>query len=372
MAVVISGTGLYVPPEVITNKELVASFNSYADNYNFENKASIDAGKLDALTYSEESFIKKVSGIERRHVLDKKGILDPIRMRPNLLPKSNDEPSIQAEISVNAAKEAMYQSGKTSKNIDAVICACANLQRAYPAVAIEIQDLLGIDGYAYDMNVACSSSTFALQNAITDIRSGIVDTVLVVNPEICSGHLNFKDKDGHFIFGDVCTAVIVEKEDTCSSSIAFKVVDSKLKTIFSNNIRNNFGFLNSAENSKPNSPDKLFIQQGKKVFKEVVPIVSNLIAKQLEQNNLSIQDIQRLWLHQANLNMNLLIGKKLFGREPGQFEVPIVLDEYANTSSAGSIIAFHENKEDLEVKDLGVLCSFGAGYSVGSLILQKL
>tara|TARA_B100001146_G_scaffold110568_1_gene97662 strand:- start:1206 stop:2324 length:1119 start_codon:yes stop_codon:yes gene_type:complete len=372
MSVVISGTGLYVPPEVISNKELVDSFNKFADNFNHKNEEKIREGSLKELTYSNEDFIKKVSGIERRHVIDKKGILDPLRMKPSLKSRSNEEPSIQAEIAVQAAKNAIKESGKLIDEIDAVICACANLQRSYPAIAIEIQSLLGIEGYAYDMNVACSSSTFALHNAISDIRSGVADVILVVSPEICSGHLNFKDKDGHFIFGDICTAVVVEKDNNCLSKTSFKVLDTKLKTSFSNNIRNNFGFLNSSEDSNPNDADKLFIQEGKKVFKEVIPMVSGLIYEHLVANNITIDSVSRFWLHQANVNMNMLIGKKLLGRDPEDKEIPIVLNEYANTSSAGSIIAFHEHKKDLNKDDLGVICSFGAGYSVGSIILQKL
>ena len=370
MSVSISGTGVYTPSQKISNRELVESFNAYVDFYNDENSESILEGSLEALTYSDVGFIEKVSGIKSRFVLDKEGILDPKRMRPFLRERSNEEASIQAEISILACKDAIEQAGKKIEDIDAVICACANLQRAYPAVAIEIQSLLGIEGYAYDMNVACSSSTFGLQNAVTDIETGIAESILVVSPEICSGHLNFKDRDGHFIFGDVCTALLLEKRNE-SNLKGFTILSTKLKTVFSNNIRNNFGFLNQAENSDLFSADKLFIQKGRRVFKQVVPIVSSLIEEHLEENNLSINNIARLWLHQANLSMNQLIAKKLLGREPNQHEMPIVLDEYANTSSAGSIIAFHKFKDDLKSNDIGVICSFGAGYSAGSIILQK-
>ncbi|MDX1399322.1 MAG: 3-oxoacyl-[acyl-carrier-protein] synthase III C-terminal domain-containing protein, partial [Oceanospirillum sp.] len=83
-------------------------------------------------------------------------------------------------------------------------------------------------------------------------------------------------------------------------------------------------------------------------------------------------DIRRWWLHQANINMNTLIGKKLMGRDPSADEAPIVLDEYANTASAGSLIAFNKNHKDLVKGDKGVICSFGAGYSIGSLVIEKL
>ena len=370
MSVKIIGSGIYTPEQKISNKELVESFNLYVDSYNQKNKEEILKGTLKELIHSNVEFVEKVSGIKSRYVVDKKGILDSRRMMPNLKERSNEEPSIQAEIGVIACKKAIEESDRKIEEIDAVICACANLQRAYPAVAIEIQKLLGISGYAYDMNVACSSSTFALQNALTDIESDIARCILVVNPEICSGHLNFKDRDGHFIFGDVCTAILLEKENKHDNR-GFKILGTKLKTIFSNNIRNNFGFLNQAENSDPASADKLFIQEGRKVFREVVPVVSELIKEQLEEKKIPISQVNRLWLHQANLNMNQLIAKKVLGRQPLKDEMPIVLDEYANTSSAGSIIAFHKYKADLKKGDIGVICSFGAGYSVGSVIVQK-
>ena len=97
-----------------------------------------------------------------------------------------------------------------------------------------------------------------------------------------------------------------------------------------------------------------------------------MIEEHLQKNNIAIDQISRLWLHQANLGMNQLIARKLLGRDPENKEMPIVLNEYANTSSAGSIIAFHKYRDDLNKGDIGVICSFGAGYSVGSLIVQKM
>ena len=369
MSIAISGTGLFTPKEYITNEELVQSFNEYVSIFNEENKALIESGDLEALEPSSTEFIKKASGIEQRYVQDKFGILDVKRMRPRLKERSNSELSILAEMAIVAAREALDQSHLNAPDIDAVICGCSNLQRAYPAIAIEVQEALKITGYAYDMNVACSSATFSIQNAFNDIRSGVAEKILVVNPEICSGHLNFRDRDAHFIFGDACTAVIVERDSLSES--AFEIIGTKLQTKFSNNIRNNFGFLNLPEDSDPDAPDKLFIQQGRSVFKEVVPMVQDHIADHLNEFNINISDIKRLWLHQANLNMNQLIAKRLLGRDPEDHEMPITLNDYANTSSAGSIIAFHLTKDDFVKDDMGVISSFGAGYSVGSVILRK-
>ena len=370
--IVISGTGVFTPEESITNKELVEAYNKYAERYNSTYEVDINQGSKVALELSNEEFIYNASGIKNRYVMDKKGILDPNIMHPILEKRSNDEPSILAEMSVKAATKAMESAGKTSNDIDAVIAACSNLERAYPAVAIEVQELLAIKGFAFDMNVACSSATFAVQAAADMLRSGNAKTILIVDPEICSGHLDFKDRDCHFIFGDVCTAMVLENKETAKSKNSFEIVSTKCITKFSNNIRNNFGFLNNAKKADPSDRDLLFMQEGRKVFKEVVPMVSQLITDHIREERIKIEEIKRLWLHQANKSMNDLIGKKVLGRVPENHEQPNILQDYANTSSAGSIIAFSLYQKDMQNGDIGVLCSFGAGYSAGSVILKKI
>lgn len=367
----ITGTGLFTPPESISNEELVNSFNAYVQSYNEQHKDQIESGELEALQESSVAFIEKASGIKSRYVMNKEGILDPNIMHPLLPERSNDEPSLLCEMAVEASQEALKNANKTVEDIDAVIVACSNLQRAYPAIAVEVQSQLGIDGFAYDMNVACSSATFGLQAALNAIQTGSARAVLLVNPEICTAHLNFRDRDSHFIFGDVCTATIIERQDLASTDDMFEIVSAKLKTRFSNNIRNNFGFLNRCAPGSEQDADKLFVQQGRKVFKEVSPLVAKMIVEHLEENSLNASELKQMWLHQANLNMNQLIAKKVLGRAASEEEAPVILDEYANTSSAGSIIAFHKNRHHLKAGDLGVICSFGAGYSVGNIILKK-
>ena len=370
--VVISGTGLYTPPNSISNDELVASYNAWAERFNQENAEAIDAGELAAVPLSSSEFIEKASGIKSRHVVNKRGILDIDRMVPEIPERSNDEWSILCEMSVKAATEALERAGRTAADIDGVIVACSNLQRPYPAIAVEVQAALGIQGFGFDMNVACSSATFGIQTAANIVSTGQARAVLMVNPEICTGHMNFRDRDSHFIFGDACTAVIIERAEDATSEHQFEILGTKLLTQFSNNIRNNFGFLNRADESGIGQPDKLFVQEGRKVFREVCPMVAELIGNHLEEVKLSVADVSRFWLHQANLNMNMLIARKLLGRDPDlEKEAPVVLDEYANTSSAGSIIAFHKYQDDLPSGSHGVICSFGAGYSIGSVIVRK-
>lgn len=380
---VIAATGLFTPDQSISNEELVAAYNAYADRFNKRHSAEIAEGEVEALTPSSVEFIEKASGIKSRFVLDKVGVLDPERMAPNIPERSNEELSVLAEMAVKAAQQAIAAWGKPASQIGAVLCAASNMQRAYPAMAIEIQQALGIEGFAFDMNVACSSATFGLKTAADFIGSGSVKAVLMVNPEVCSAHLNFKDRDSHFIFGDVATAVIIEAEDQAASG-GWEILGTRLKTSFSNNIRNNFGFLNrpaettealsgraASSSEAAGQTDKLFVQQGRKVFKDVVPMVSDMIVDHAGELGLDPTGLKRMWLHQANINMNQFIGRKVLGREPEPHENVIILDEYANTSSAGSIIAFHLHNDRFEAGDTGLICSFGAGYSAGTVFVRK-
>jgi beta-ketodecanoyl-[acyl-carrier-protein] synthase len=366
---VIAATGIYVPPNSISNDELVSAFNAYVAAFNAENAAAIDAGKLPPLLSSSAEFIEKASGIKSRHVVDKAGILDPAVMRPAIPERPNEELSVLAEMAVVAARDALATWGGSIRDIGAVICAASNMQRPYPAIAIEVQNALGISGFAFDMNVACSSATFGIKTAADFISGGSVKAVLVVNPEICSGHLNFRDRDSHFIFGDVATAIVMTDEALANGG--WTVLGTRLKTQFSNNIRNNFGFLNRCAPEGAGAVDKLFVQEGRKVFREVVPMVIDMIIEHAGDIGVDPKGLKRLWLHQANINMNDMIGRKVLDRAPTPQENVIILDTFANTSSAGSIIAFHSANSDFGPGDTGLICSFGAGYSAGTVFVEK-
>lgn len=369
--VVISGVGVWHPKDSITNEELVNSYNAYVDAFNEENKTQIETGEVSAMPYSSAEFIEKASGIKSRYIYQKEGALDITRMKPKIEPRSDDELSHQAEIAVEAAKLALASAKLDSKDIDAVIVSCAYTQRAYPAIAIEVQEALNIEGFGFDMLVACSAATFGMHRAYEMLCAKNATRVLVINPELVSPQINYADRDSHFIFGDVATATVLEMAETAQSEHVYDVLSTKALTKFSNNIRSNFGYMTRAEDVDPYGPDKLFHQAGRKVFKEVCPLAAAHIEEHLATHDIKPEGVKRWWLHQANINMNTLICKRLLGRDADRTEAPIVLDEFANTASAGSVIAFGLNHEDLVAGDVGVLCSFGAGYSIGSLVIRK-
>ncbi|MEM8769494.1 MAG: beta-ketoacyl-ACP synthase III, partial [Pseudomonadota bacterium] len=342
-----------------------------AERFNEEHAEAIAAGEVAEKPQSSVEFIEKASGIKQRYSYVKEGILDVTRMRPKIPRRAEDELSHQAEMALNAARPALAAAGKTGADIDMVIVSCAYTERSYPAIAIEVQAELGIEGTGFDMLVACSAATFALQRAHDAIAAGSARAVLVINPELTTPQVNFTDRDSHFIFGDVATAMVLENAEDCTAETAFEVLGLKSQTVYSNNIRSNFGYVSYAQDVDPFAAENLFHQNGRSVFKEVCPMAAEHLTAQIEAVGLAVPDVKRWWLHQANINMNLLIAKRLLGRDAAADEAPVVLDEYANTASAGSIIAFILHHDDFQAGDVGVICSFGAGYSIGSLVVRK-
>ena len=371
MSAVIRSTGLWTPDESVSNEELVACFNAYVEKFNADNADAIARGTVEAKNPSSTGFIEKASGIKSRYTIDKEGVLDVERMRPRVAPRPNDQIALTAEAGVAAARDALERAGRDPKDVDAVICSATSMQRTYPCMAIEMQDALGIEGAGYDMTVACSSGTFGMINAINMIDTGMAKSVLVIVPEITTPQLNFRDRDSHFIFGDVAVAVLIEHEDVAGND-GWRVLGRNMMTKFSNNIRSNFGFLNASEDPEPPFDDRYFVQEGRKVFKEVCPMVAEMILTDMGRFALRPDDMKRLWLHQANIDMNMLVAKKVFGRDFEESEAPVILDEFANTAGAGSLVAFHRHHDGFEAGEKGLICSFGAGYSAGTVFVEKL
>ena len=366
----ITGTGFWIPEDgLTTNDEVVNSYNAFVDTFNLDNAEAISAGSLEALSHSSSEFIEKASGIKTRYLYDKHNCLDPNRMKPKTRPELPDNTSTLAEMGIESAKKAITNAGITVDDIDGIILGTSHSARNYPAIAIEIQEALGINGYAYDMLVGCSSTTFAISNAYSDIASGLASTILVINPELTSPGNDFRIRDSHFIFGDACVATIVQSQAINDQS--FKILNRKLVTQFSNNIRSDFSYMNRTDQLDRDDDELLFRQNGRSVFKEVCPMVVTIINQQLTDMNIDICDIKRLWLHQANGNMISYVAKKLYGDNYDEKLAPMILAEYGNVASAGSVIAFNQTSDDFISGDKGVICSFGAGYSICSLVVEK-
>lgn len=361
----ITGHGVWHPENVLSNDELVQGFNEFVRLHNARNPDK------EPLKESSSEFIFKASGIKQRYVQDKTGLMDPERMCPNIPDRPEEALSVQAEYSINAAKRALARAGKTGEDVDLVVLGASNLQRLYPAIAIEVQEAIGARGWALDMSLGCSAATGATIVASQAIQAGTAKCALVVVPELTTGHMNWRDRDSHFIFGDAAVSLVVEKADNAKAG-SWEILSTKMLSKYSATaIRNNAGYLDRCDPNTKDTDTKLFHQQGRKVFKDVVPLASKFILEVLEQHGLQSSQVSRYWLHQANQKLNDLVAERVLGRAATVEESPIILDEYGNTASAGSLIAFSLHSEDLAAGSYGLMCSFGAGYSLGALMLQR-
>ncbi len=370
--VCVGGIGVEIPEASISNEELVESFNAWVDVENPQRAAK----GLPPLAKSDAGFIEHASGIKRRHVYERDGILDPKRMAPNIPARADDELSVMAEFGVAAARKALDHAGVEARDVDLVICASAHHQRPYPALAIEIQKALGTNGAGFDMGLGCSSALAGLHVATNLVRAGAHRRVLVVTPELITAHLNFRDRQTHFIFGDASVAVLIEALGASEERPGrFEIVDTRSWTQFSNNIRTNFGFMSRLAQDDPSylaMEGNLIKQNGNKVFKDVTVAGHKFIVDFLAEHGHTPHTMRRFWLHQANARMNAMILKLAFGGEVGQDRAPTVLDRLGNTAAAGAVIALEEKHRDMKPGEHGLLCAFGAGYSIGGALLRMM
>jgi len=367
----ITGVGVWHPEQILTNDELCVAFNEFVRRENARNATAIESGAMQPLKESSSEFIEKASGIRARYIVDKTGVLDPERMCPNVPDRPDDQLSVQAEFGVHAVRRALEAAGRAGEEVDLVVCGSSMMQRQYPAMSIEIQNAIGAHGFALDVTLGCASATAAIQVATNAVRAGMANRAIAVSPELMSGHNNWRERDGHFLFGDAAVAVVIEPVADARQG-AWEILSIRAQSKFSSNIRNNFGFLNRFDPSTQFASDKLFYQAGRRVYKDVIPAASKFIADHIAAHQLTPDRIARYWLHQANQNMNDLIAVRLLGRPATREEAPVIIDEYGNTASAGAPIAFALHNDDLPTGSHGLLAAFGAGYSFGSLLLQRM
>ena len=371
MTVAITGWGVFTPSESISNAELVAAFNAYADRFNAEHADAIAAGEVEAKPHSNEEFIEKASGIRSRFVLDKKGVLDPEIMHPVLPKRGPDELSFMAEMAVDAARQALEKAGRTGGG-----CGWRDLRGVEPRAGLS-GDRGGDTGSARHRGFRVRHERGLLVGDVRHTGRGRHDPFGfgAFDPDGEPGDLLGGTWNG--AIGTVTSSSATSARRFCWNARTPPKVSisrwwgTRLKTAFSNNIRNDHGFLRRSTTDMEDRRDMQFMQEGRKVFREVVPMVSDMVLEHLADEGVDPGDLKRLWLHQANKGMNDFIARKVMGREPTPTEQPNILQDYANTSSAGSIITFAQHQDGMEDGDLAIICSFGAGYSVGNVIVRK-
>ena len=312
----ILGCGSYLPKKILTNNDL--------------------SKKLD----TSDEWIKSRTGIRQRHIADKN--------------------QLNSDLGYEAAKKAIINAKIKISDIDLIIVATSTPDHTFPSTATKVQAKLGIKkGFAFDIQAACSGFIYAMSIADNYILNNQATNVLVIGSEIFSRILDWNDRSTCVLFGDGAGAIVLSKKKRNSGILSTELYsDGRFYDLL-------YVDGGVASNQKAGQ----IKMKGREVFRHAVEKLSECIKLSLKKNNLKKDNIDWIIPHQANKRIMDMTAKKL---DISKNKVLVTVDRYANTSSAGSIIAFSQYSEDMKEDDVGVLCSFGAGYSAGSVILKKL
>ncbi|MGZ5496585.1 MAG: 3-oxoacyl-ACP synthase III family protein [Candidatus Aminicenantales bacterium] len=327
---IITGTGHYVPPRIVTNQD------------------------LEKLMDTSDEWIRERSGIrERHHVEVGVGTSD---------------------LAIEASRRAMAAAGVEPSSIDFVIAATLSPDHYFPGIGVLVQAKLGLGTTgALDVRNQCSGFLYALSAADQYIRAGTYKRILLVAAEIQSTNLDFSDKgrDMSVLFGDGAGAVILEPG-----------TEDDGRGILSTHLYADGNFASDLWMEKPCPADNPTFQkaffdegrffprmEGRRVFVNACQRMPEAIRAGLEQNGLAIENIDVLIPHQANDRISLMVAKGL--------KIPVEkvirnIDRFGNTTAASIPIALDEAVRSGRIKrgDLVALTAFGSGYTWASAFIR--
>ena len=266
------------------------------------------------------------------------------------------------QLAVEAARNALEQSGTRAEDLDLIICTTIRGDYITPAQACVIQEELGADCPAFDLNAACSGFVYALDVAAGYFARGTVKRVLVVSMEAMSQLLDWQDRSTCVLFGDGAGAVVLgEGEDLLSIRLTAK---GNHEVLSIPHIHGQSPFMEQKEGM----PVRLTML-GQEVYKFAVSSICRGIKKCLAQAQLAPEQVDHVLLHQANMRI-IEAAQKRLGIPVERYHNNI--DRYGNTSSASVPILLDEvNREGLLKKgDTVVLCAFGGGLTTGTALMR--
>ncbi|MFC1650767.1 beta-ketoacyl-ACP synthase III [Candidatus Latescibacterota bacterium] len=273
-----------------------------------------------------------------------------------------------ATLGAKAAKAAMKNAGIDALDIDIIIVATMTPEMLFPATACFVQDLIGAkNAAAFDISAACTGYIYALTMASSLIKSGMAGNILVIGAETLSRIVDWTDRNTCVLFGDGAGASVVSE-----SGEGCRIIDN---IIHSDGSSTDLLYMPGGGSKHPATAETIekqmhFIKMtGKGLYKEATTSMANAVTEILDKNNLSIDDMDLLIPHQANLRIILSTAKKL--------DIPpekayVNINKYGNTSAATIPIALTEALEEGRIrKDTNVvLTAFGSGMTWGSTLLR--
>jgi len=272
-----------------------------------------------------------------------------------------------SDLATVAAKDALARAGMAATEIDCIIVATSTPDMIMPATAAMVQKNIGAsNAFAFDMNAVCSSFVYAVDTADSLIRSGKYRTLLVIGADTYSKILDYDDKGSCPLFGDGASAVILQASD--QPGIISTVVKS-------DGSRWEMITVPSSGSRKPISAESIALKEntfkmaGKSVFVFATEMVPRLIDEIVAKAGITLDDVDYLIPHQANIRIIDFISKKK-GIPKERFLLN--LDRFGNTAAASVGLVLDENLKSgvLKPGHRVLMMGFGGGLSWGGILLQ--
>jgi len=320
----ISGLATYVPPRLLTNKD------------------------LEKLVNTSDEWILQRTGIRERHVV---------------------EPGVAtSDLAAQAALKAIAQAGLTPRDIDFIVVGTTTPDMMFPSTACLVQNKIGAEkAWGFDLGAACSGFTYALTTAAHMVSAGTHKHALAIGADVMSSIIDYTDRSTCVLFGDGAGAVVVSAatDDHAIIDFAHEVDGAGGPSL----CMPAGGSLHPASHDTVDQRLHYVKQDGQAVFKFAVKKTEEICARLLERNDLTGADIDLFVSHQANRRIIMSAAERLGLPEE---KVVINIEKYGNTTAGTIPLALADAVTDGRLKkgNLVLLASVGAGFTVGSVLLR--
>lgn len=268
-------------------------------------------------------------------------------------------------LGAKAVEKLLAETGTSLDEIELVICATSNPDYRFPSTASVICEKVGLKkAYAYDIQAACAGFIVALEDATAYIKSGLRKKVIVVCAEKMSSMVDYTDRATCPLFGDGAAAVLVEPTEEATGVVdaVFHVDGQGLEYL----LMKAGGSVKPVTHEAIDAREHVLYQEGRNVYKHAVTDMYNSTLEVMERNNLTIDDVDYLIPHQANLRIIEAVSSRAgFPNE----KVLVNIEHYGNTSAASIPLCLDEYKGKLKKGDRLLLTAFGAGFTWGAMYL---
>lgn len=306
----------------------------------------LDNDMLSKMVDTNDEWITTRVGIKKRHILKK-------------------DNTGSSYLGIQALNKLIKETGVNPDEIELVICATSNPDYRFPSTASIIAYGCGLKHcYAYDIQAACAGFIVALEDAAAYIKSGLRKKVVVVTAEKMSSMVNYKDRTTCTLFGDGAAAVLVEPTDepTGVQDAVFHVDGQGLDHL----IMTGGGSVHPTTQQTLDEGRHFLHQDGRYVYKHAVTDMLTSTVDILERNHLTVDSINWLVPHQANLRIIEAVASRA-GIDSDK--VLVNIEHTGNTSASSIPICLDEYKSKLKKGDKIILTAFGAGFTWGAMYL---